>query len=97
MIFGYIPEEKERMGDEVTTCDKVVELVCSCFETSKEETLLLQILKALLAAVANCKVSGGNNLNNYKASLRKIIKICFNIHLVTKNVDNQRYIINKKN
>lgn len=82
MVFGYIPEDKERIGDEVTTVDNVTELICSCFESNKEETLLLQILKALLASVTNCKVSG--------QSLRTIIKICFNIHLVTKNIDNQR-------
>jgi hypothetical protein len=82
MGFGYIPEDKERVGEEVTIVDKVTEIICSCFETTKEETILLQILKALLAAVTNCKVSG--------QSLRTIIKICFNIHLITKNIDNQR-------
>lgn len=69
--------------------DTIVDTVCDCFNydevygtTNTDESIQLQIMKALLTLVTSqCEVHG--------KSLLKVIKTCFNIYLGSKNTVNR--------
>jgi brefeldin A-inhibited guanine nucleotide-exchange protein len=81
MAFGYI-NNSQTFDEEKTLLDVVVDLICGSFENEQNDQIQLQIIKALLTSVTTSQVTG--------SSLRSTIKTCFNICLVTKNVDNIR-------
>lgn len=84
MMFGYIDGKTKYDGDQSNQLliDVVIATIGNCFEPNQEDNVQLQIIKALHTAVTSCDVHG--------KSLRLTVKTCFNIHLVSKNVINQK-------
>mmetsp|Transcript_25861 Transcript_25861/g.43279 ORF Transcript_25861/g.43279 Transcript_25861/m.43279 type:complete len:1714 (+) Transcript_25861:76-5217(+) len=62
--------------------DSVVETVCGCFD-HPDDTVQLQILKALLQAVTS------TTFELHEQSLLQTVRTCYNIYLVSKNPVNQ--------
>jgi brefeldin A-inhibited guanine nucleotide-exchange protein len=83
MAFGYIDGKTKYEGDQnQLLIDVVISTIGSCFEPNQEDNVQLRIIGALHTAVTSCDVHG--------KSLRLTVKTCFNIHLVSKNVINQK-------
>lgn len=89
MVYGYLNGNGQMMmmmehtnDQQIPLIDAVVQTICSCFEFQQDDSVQLRILAALLAAVTSCNVHG--------KSLRLIVKTCFNIHLVSRNIINQK-------
>lgn len=62
--------------------DIAIQTICLCFDPNQDENVQLQIIKGLNTAVASCTVRG--------KALQLAVKTCFIIHLVSKNVINQK-------
>jgi len=72
-----------REDHSVPLINKIIHTICASMNVDfEDENIQLQVIKALLQAVSMCNIHG--------KTLRLIIKTCFNIHLLSRNLDNRR-------
>eukprot|EP00004_Rigifila_ramosa_P010008 TRINITY_DN2179_c0_g1_i5.p1 TRINITY_DN2179_c0_g1~~TRINITY_DN2179_c0_g1_i5.p1 ORF type:complete len:2300 (+),score=531.60 TRINITY_DN2179_c0_g1_i5:376-6900(+) len=84
VLYGFLRgASPDKTDPSRTLMDTVVDTVCDCFD-HPEDTVQLQILKALLAAITSptCEV--------HDVSLLRAVRTCYNICLVSKNLVNQK-------
>jgi brefeldin A-inhibited guanine nucleotide-exchange protein len=79
------PHAEEGQPPTVPLIEKAIETICDCFQgDSTPDTVQLQIVKALLAAVLNDKVVV------HGAGLLKAVRQTYNIFLLSRNSSNQQ-------
>jgi brefeldin A-inhibited guanine nucleotide-exchange protein len=79
LIDDKIPYEPDPSFSMV---DIVIQTICLCFDPNQDDNVQLQIIKGLNTAIASCTVRG--------KALQLAVKTCFIIHLVSKNIINQK-------
>lgn len=80
-ITGSSPYE----GEEKLIVERLIKMLSNCFDVTFEENLQIQILKTVLTTVTSCHISG--------KTLMLGIKICLNVHFVSKNEVNSKSIL----
>eukprot|EP01028_Stygiella_incarcerata_P007767 TRINITY_DN324_c1_g1_i3.p1 TRINITY_DN324_c1_g1~~TRINITY_DN324_c1_g1_i3.p1 ORF type:complete len:809 (+),score=280.92 TRINITY_DN324_c1_g1_i3:437-2863(+) len=84
---GYLasfPMEDDFHGEEESELlsDRVIQLVCACFSI-RDDVVENLVLKILMAAMIS------ETFSLHGGSLLGAVRTCYNVHLVSKNVDNQ--------
>lgn len=85
VAYGHLSDDASATGVGQRRSDAIVDVICDCFrgETTDAE-VQLQMLKVLLTMVMSpsCEV--------HEAALLRVIRTCYNIYLVSKDLVNQR-------
>jgi len=82
MAYGYIDSKTTYEGKSDLLVDVVVATIASCFDPAQDDNVQLQIIKALLTAVTSCDI--------HLRSIRKAIRTCIDIHLISRNEINRK-------
>jgi brefeldin A-inhibited guanine nucleotide-exchange protein len=83
MAYSLINDKTPYEGDKsFSMVDIVIQTICLCFDPNQDDNVQLQIIKGLNTAIAGCVVRG--------KALQLAVKTCFIIHLVSKNIINQK-------
>ncbi|EDQ86494.1 uncharacterized protein MONBRDRAFT_33770 [Monosiga brevicollis MX1] len=88
MAYGHINShmmaEVEGFPDAMRLVDLVVETICKCFVgEATDESVQLQIIKALLTAVTS------NVCDIHEGTLLRAVRTCYNIYLTSRSAVNQ--------